>query len=213
MSNIGQETNMPDINEIPVAANTRLVTTAGVNYVMLDLETGGLSRSSDILQISAICGQAEFNWYIIPLQSISKGASDVTKLSIVTGALCFEGNPVNTVSPKEGLIQLISFLKGMNTPVLVGHNIRTFDLMVLYHHMNKFKLWNHFVSVDRGFVDTKAVLKKEFPKQHSCAQTNLMNDLLNEVYPAHNASDDVKALQKLSELVSSKFPSYTVGIG
>ena len=40
-----------------------------------------------------------------------------------------------------------------------------------------------------------------------------MNDLLHEVYPAHNALDDDKALQKLSELVSSKFPSYTVGIG
>ena len=35
-----------------------------------------------------------------------------------------------------------------------------------------------------------------------------MANLLNETYAAHNSLDDVKALQKLSQLVLSKFPSY-----
>ena len=35
-----------------------------------------------------------------------------------------------------------------------------------------------------------------------------MDNLLNETYAAHNSLDDVKALQKLSQLVLSKFPSY-----
>ena len=36
-----------------------------------------------------------------------------------------------------------------------------------------------------------------------------MTDLMCETYMAHNASDDVKALQKLAELVKSKFPENT----
>ena len=35
-----------------------------------------------------------------------------------------------------------------------------------------------------------------------------MHNLLNESYAVHNSLDDVKALQKLSQLVLSKFPSY-----
>ena len=34
---------------------------------------------------------------------------------------------------------------------------------------------------------------------------------MNETYAAHNSLDDVKALQKLSGLVSSKFPEYVFG--
>ena len=35
-----------------------------------------------------------------------------------------------------------------------------------------------------------------------------MANLLNETYAAHNSLDDVKSLQKLSQLVTLKFPSY-----
>ena len=84
--------------------------------------------------------------------------------------------------------------------------------MFLYHHLNKYQLWNDFASIVVGFVDTKLVFKKEIPNQTSYTQVNLMKDLLQETYCAHNALDDVKALKKLCGLVKNKFPSYTVGI-
>ena len=34
---------------------------------------------------------------------------------------------------------------------------------------------------------------------------------MNETYAAHNALEDVKALQKLSQIVITKFPVYTFG--
>ena len=40
-----------------------------------------------------------------------------------------------------------------------------------------------------------------------------MTDLMHETYMAHNALDDVKVLQKLAELVKSKFPEKTFGPG
>ena len=40
-----------------------------------------------------------------------------------------------------------------------------------------------------------------------------MTDLMHETYMAHNTLDDVKALQKLVELVKSKFPENIFGPG
>ena len=58
-----------------------------------------------------------------------------------------------------------------------------------------------FKSTVSGFIDTLPVFKKESPKRGSYKQEALINDLLQETYSAHNALDDVKALQKLCELV------------
>ena len=59
--------------------------TGNISYVVFDLETGCLARTSDILQISAVHESKEFNTYVTPTQPISKGASDVTKLTLVNG--------------------------------------------------------------------------------------------------------------------------------
>ena len=125
------------------------------------------------------------------------------------GCLYFDGNLVETVTSKQALVEFINFLKGIKKPVLVGHNIKTFDLMFLHHHLNRINEWENFLSIVTGFVDTKIVFKKEFPQQHSYTQANLMSNLLHESYAAHNSLDDVKALAKLSELVQHKFPSYS----
>ena len=138
VSNIGQEINNPDISQIPSAIDNVTVTD-NTTYVTFDLETGGLSRMSDILQISAVQGKLEFSKYITPMQCITREASNVTKLTAVNG-LFFDGISVETVTCEEGLHQFIAFLQDIEKPVLVGHNIKTFDLLLLHHHMIKFSL-------------------------------------------------------------------------
>ena len=54
-TNIGMEKEVPDLNEIPIAATRPVYSSDDVSYVTFDLETGGFSRTCDILQISAIC--------------------------------------------------------------------------------------------------------------------------------------------------------------
>ena len=209
-SNIGQERKTPDISEIPSAANY-LPVTGDITYVTFDLETGGLSRTSDVIQISAIQGNLEFNKYITPTKPISKEASEVTKLTVKNGELHYDGIAVETLNCEEALGQFITFLQNIDKPVLVGHNIRTFDLLLLHHHMMKFSLWDQFLDKVCGFVDTLNVFKKEYPKRSSCNQSSLITDFMNETYAAHNALEDVKALQRLSQIVISKFPVYTFG--
>ena len=173
------------------------------------METSGFVRTCNILQISAVCENREFDKYLTPVQPIPKGSTEVTKLSVINGQLCFNGTPVNTVSVKDGLLQFIEFLRNISHPVLVGHNIKTFDLMFLHHHLNEHEQWDNFVALVTGFVDTKLVFRKEYPVKQSCTQSYLMTNLLHKSYSAHNALDDVRVLQKPSELVKDKFPNYT----
>ena len=105
------------------------------------------------------------------------------------------------MSIKDVLLEFIDFLETIQNPVLVGHNIKTFDLSFLFNHLMKCEQWENFCEVVVGFVDTLPVFKKEFPNRSSYKQDILMKNLLHESYSAHNALDDVKALQKLCELV------------
>ena len=193
--------------EIPSACDSVEHVPGEVSHVIFDLETGGFSRTSDILQISAVYGDNQFNRYITPTQNISKGASNVTKLTTVNGKLFHDGKAVTTVSVQDAMSEFTAFLKTVKNPVLVGHNIKTFDLIFLYNNLTKCQLWENFLSTVTGFVDTLHVFKKEFPRRGSYKQDVLMNDLLHESYSAHSALDDVKALQKLSELVKPAFQS------
>ena len=89
------------------------------------------------------------------------------KLSMINGVLYFEGNPVETVTAEEALVQFIDYMWRIKSPVLVGHNIKRFDLRLLHHHLSRYNLWDNFISSVVGFIDTLAVFKKEFPKQSS----------------------------------------------
>ena len=187
ISNIGQEKKIPDITQIPHPTENMKQLTGDVSYVIIDLETGGLMRMSDILQISAVHNSKEFNVYVTPTQHISKAASNVTKLTVVNGQLHHKGNAVATLGINDAVQNFINFLKGIQKPVLVGHNIKTFDLIFLYNNLVKCDLWESFLSVVVGSVDTLLVFKKELPKRHSYKQEVLVAELLQESYSAHNA--------------------------
>ena len=185
--------------------------TGDVSYVIFNLETGGLARTFDILQISAIHNSKEFDMYVTPTQNISRAASDVTKLTVLNGQLFHRGNAVTTLSTKDALQGFIKFLTTIQKPVLVWHNIRTFDLIFLYNNLVKCELWESFLSAVVGFIDTLPVFKTEFPKRHSYKQEVLMAELLHESYSAHNALDDVKALQRILGLVESALSQHLFG--
>ena len=164
ISNIGQEKKIPDIAQIPPPTENIKQVTGDVSYVVFDLETGGLMRTSDILQISAVHNSKESNVYVTPTQHISKTASNVTKLTVINGQLHHKGNAVTTLGINDALQNFINFLKAIQKPVLVGQNIKTFDLIFLYNNLVKCELWESFLSVIVGFVDTLLAFKKELPK-------------------------------------------------
>ena len=183
-----------------------------VSFVIFDLETGGLRYlEHDILQISAVCGDKEFDAYVEPTRPISREASNVNKLTHVNGQLHYKRNPVETIPIMDALQQFLEFLQEIPKPVLVGHYSKKFDLPFLKFYLKENDMWETFLSVVVGYIDTWIVFRQEFPNRTSYKQLDLVRSLLGEEYEAHSALEDVRALQKLSKLVKEKLLKYRFG--
>ncbi|CAG2204192.1 unnamed protein product [Mytilus edulis] len=162
---IEENVSVRDIETIPTKYSLEGID----NYVVFDLETTGLSRTSDITQISAYDGTNMLNLYVSPRQSISSKASDVTEKS---------------------------------RPVLVGHNIHSYDVPVLRNLLREFNLLSSFDNLIYGCIDTLKIAKREIPKAdvQNYKQQTLVQKFLEIVYDAHNSEEDVRSLYKLFHL-------------
>lgn len=196
-SNIDIEDDITDqLEEIP----TWKQITAEENFpiIVFDLETTGLSRQSDIVQIAAVTENETFSAYAMPSKKITPQASDITKLAFFDGQMYYDEVPVESSPPFEVFTNLIAFLsKFPSKPTLVGHNIKTFDCHILYNQLNKLKMWDEFCLYFNGFIDTRILFRSEYPGRQSYKQCDLVSDFLGESYDAHNALYDCKSLFKL----------------
>ena len=93
----------------------------------------------------------------------------------------------------------------------MGHYSKKFDLPFLKHYLKENDLWETFLTVVVGYVDTWIVFRQEFPNRSSYKQVDLVRGLLGEDYEAHNALEDARALQKLCELKKEKLLHYKFG--
>lgn len=131
------------------------------------------------------------------MHAITPEAEAVTGLSLRDGVLCYRGDPVRTVTLHQALTDFLDFITKFEKPLLVGHNIRNFDLRVLLHHLKACNMASSFAQSISGCVDTLNVAKAVLPKRKSYKQEVLVQDLLGEQYDSHNAVDDVRILQEL----------------
>ncbi|CAC5385442.1 unnamed protein product [Mytilus coruscus] len=184
--------------------------------VVCDLETTGLSRSSDIIQIAAFSKDNSFNCYVFPMQKISRKASKITKIKVIGNQMYLNNQPVQAKFPYEALLDFILFLSDLpKKPILVGHNIKCFDCHVLFNQLRLSNMWREFCSHICGFIDSYELFKHVKPGLSPYKQTFLVKELLGERYNAHNAIDDAKVLYKLvsekgnvyNNLVEFTFPS------
>lgn len=115
-----------------------------------------ITRTSDIIQIAAVSGGEEMNIYMTPTTDISIGASASTDLTYryVGGVLKHKGQAVSCVNPQDGLSQFITYIKKFSNPILVGHNIQSFDLPVLINQLSRYNLYTNFQETVYGFIDT-----------------------------------------------------------
>lgn len=193
---LGSEENI-DLNDIQLNSPVEHLHTYPL--VFFDLETGGLGRTSDIIQIAAKCKEKEFSIYAIPTRCISKEASAATCLTFDGNNLCYKGEAVPAVPPFEALIAFLNFLDSFNHPIIVGHNIQSFDLPILRHHLGSSNLLERFSGNITGFLDTLKISKKSLKDVNlpNYKQETLVHTLLGEEYEAHNAMADVTSLEKL----------------
>nr|XP_015199196.1 PREDICTED: uncharacterized protein LOC107076967 [Lepisosteus oculatus] len=169
------------------------------SLVFFDLETTGLGPRCDIVQLSAVSGDHTFNVYMVPRRPILRGASVVTGFTVRRRQLWLHSQALPTITHWEALISFVAFLRMLNRPFLAGHNIRRFDCPVLLKVLDEFHLREDFQQATSGFVDTLLLARELFRHSsiRSYRQEHLVRACLGTSYQAHNALEDVKALQRL----------------
>lgn len=169
--------------------------------IMFDIETTGLSRDSDIVQLSAFDGITEFNVYIRPNQPISKYATAISGItfSFEKNTVYYNGREVESTDLRLGLLKFFEHLQSHANPILVGHNIMSYDIPVLCHKLHECSMLSEFIQCVYGCADTLKLAHKLYKKEDvgNYKQSNLVNILLGKSYAAHNSLEDVKILHEL----------------
>ena len=155
------------------------------------------ASDADIIQLSAVHGEDQFNTYIMPTKPISPAASAITHLSTSGGMLFHNGKAVAALGEEEALNQFLQWIEGWGRVVLFAHNGKAFDSKRIIHCLMKFHLLEKFQNSVHGFVDTLTLFKKVFPLRQKFTQESLVSDILGIEYGAHDSLEDVKALQQL----------------
>ncbi|KAG7522811.1 PML-like [Solea senegalensis] len=172
---------------------------SGRSLVFFDLETTGLGQSCDIIQLAAVSGGHSLNLYVIPRSRMQQGAAKVTGFRVRRQRLYLHRQLVLTNSLREVLVSFIAFLQMLRRPLLIGHNIRRFDCRLLYRALDELDLRAEFESSISGCVDTLPLAREMLKDRclQSFRQENLVKELLDVNYKAHDALEDVRALQAL----------------
>ena len=152
----------------------------------------------EIIQLAAISGERTFNVYMMPEIAIDRGAAEVTGFSVRDGELLLQGTAVPTVTLTEALTSFLDFLQSLEQPVLLtAHGARRFDKPVLDRALLKCSLTRQFQQLGSRYLDTFLLSKALYPRIRSYSQVNLVRHFLGKTYNAHNALEDVRALQEL----------------
>ena len=171
-------------------------------------------------------GQHELTCYIMPERNITKYATDVNKLEILEidgkRTLCHQGIPVKILTKSEALESFTNFLATNKSrcktddnidkeiiPVLVGHNSSVFDVPIILlriatpeclHALNELNI--HF----GGSLRLAKEILQEKPQHPALVASgevcqvglgSLYLALFGQSFPAHDALEDVRALQKV----------------
>ena len=194
--------SIPAPSPLPEIQQISSSTLSSSAVCVFDLETTSLSDICDLVQISAqtLDRECAFNCYILPVAPISPAASRVTGLTKQGNNLFCHSKLVPSVSLTEGLEMFSNWLSSLNKQiVLVGHNIKSFDIKHFKRHVKYHELDSKFDMIV-GYIDTLPLFKSLYPKLTSYSQTSLYAKIIGGKYDAHNAIGDVKALAELLTL-------------
>ncbi|MFK5883636.1 MAG: 3'-5' exonuclease [Candidatus Izemoplasma sp.] len=164
------------------------------DYVVLDIETTGLSKENDrIVELGAVRIKdgkvvATYNELINPGISIPY---EVSKINGITDDML-----VDSLHSYEAFLKFENFILG--TQFLVGHNIYYFDYPFL---QNEFK--RSGINLNKHKIeDTLWIAKKKVKGLNSYSLKNLTAKYNIDNVTAHRALSDVMATYELFELLN-----------
>ncbi|XP_072035542.1 uncharacterized protein, partial [Amphiura filiformis] len=212
----GYDLDNIDTEEIPAPVRQpemRAITADQVSddrVILFDLETTCTGSNAEITQIAAMKGDQRFNKYVLPTGNISTIASDITGLSVETTMqgsriLVHNGRRVAAEPIHSVLTEFISWLRSIqganmtigSKVILCGHNVRVFDMRVIVSEAERCHLTQDLQTVVGGFMDTLPSFRQFLTGRESYSQTNLYRDIVKKEYEAHDAAEDVIALEEL----------------
>jgi DNA polymerase-3 subunit epsilon len=168
------------------------------NYVLLDIETTGLSpQTCDIIEIGAI--KVRENRIVDQYESLIKIEDRIppfiTRLTGITNQMMKQG--------KEAEIVLQEFIEFSGDDILMGHNVN-FDINFIYDKCQKY--------LDReltnDFVDTMRLAKNVLPSSPNYKLGTLASYFQVDYSSAHRGLKDVeityKVYNKLREIATKK---------
>jgi DNA polymerase III alpha subunit (gram-positive type) len=135
---------------------------------------------------------------MMPQVAIDRGATAVNGFSVSDGALLLRGTAIPTATLTEALTSFLDFLRSLEQPVLLAaHNAGRFDKPVLDRAILRCSLARQFQQLGSRFLDTLPLSKTLYPRLGSHSLVNLSDHFLGKRYNAHDALEDVTALQEL----------------
>ncbi|XP_046745535.1 uncharacterized protein LOC124410881 [Diprion similis] len=182
-----------------------------VCMVYFDVETGGLERTCDILQIAMKYGDDVFNEYINPTQKVNWMATQLTGLSNVDGKLLLHGQRVQSYPLSRVIRDMLTYLRNFGRPcVLVAHNCFKFDAPRLIRAMRNAGVLRNASALNKageiidGFADTLPLFKKKFPGE--CIKLHHMawRKLAYKLEETHDALGNVYLLEELTRCYLSE---------
>ena len=194
------------------------------NLVFYDLETTGLSVSSEITEIAAVCHNGEsFQAYVLPKEEISVGATKATGLSVRMRSgkrqLYLGNEQVQSDAEDVVLRKFFQWLDKLpiDNIVLAGHNSSKFDNRVLINATTRWNCTDLLRKAIDGFADTLPAFQEEYPQlKGKCKLSDLAQHFSAGEFSAHSAAEDARILQLISKNLKrstlEKFSS-TVGDG
>ena len=165
-------------------------------------------RRVHILQICARNGINDCTRYVTPARAIEKGAGEVNGISFnsASRAMTYKGTKVRHISLYNALSDFLNFLSGIRNPVLVAHNGKQYDFLILYRVAASTGLLQRFRSCVYGFLDTLPLCRHLVPGQSRHSLKALYTDLVGEHFEAHDAKNDCIALEKVLEKLKTSLP-------
>jgi DNA polymerase III alpha subunit (gram-positive type) len=172
-------------------------------HIFFDLETTGLGKDCDIVQIATVHENGKtFNRYIIPEADIGEGATKVNGITKVNGELYKDDEKLHyAVKPYDGLKEFLDWINENNegkNVILIAHNALRFDAPILINNILKYKvkkIGNLCKSIT-GFGDTILAFKG-WGFNGPFNQQALMSIFGMNIVQSHDALQDAQGLKAL----------------
>uniref|UniRef100_UPI00398EFA46 protein PML-like isoform X3 n=1 Tax=Pristiophorus japonicus TaxID=55135 RepID=UPI00398EFA46 len=171
----------------------------GNPLVFFQLQTTGMGKDCEIVQVAAVSGERIFVKYILPNRPILAGAAAINGLQVMDGVLCLREVPQPTCSLAEAMAAFLQFLQSLDRPLLAGHNIWVRDCQIVYKAWGDLFMKDQFARCVTGFLDTLWLAREIVPRSEvkNYRLNHLVSAYVGEFCPADGALDNVRALQEL----------------